>query len=105
MKFELAPIINGATASNSIRLDKAGAHGIIQRLRVTHGSQELENLDNYGAIVGEMIDLQQSTDSSTRKLNVLAGLNPGMFSSPTSEVYSTTVREKLSGYNSLAGGA
>jgi hypothetical protein len=71
LKFELAPITNGANASNSIRLDKAGAHGIIQRLRVTYGSQELENLDN-GAIVGEMFALQQSTDSSTGKLNVLA---------------------------------
>jgi hypothetical protein len=105
LKFELAPIVNGATASNSIRLDKAGAHGIIQRLRVTHGSQELENLDNYGAIVGEMMALQQSTDSSTGKLNVLAGLSPGMFSAPTSEVYSSTIGEKLSGYNALAGGA
>ena len=58
LKFELAPITNGATASNSIRLDKAGAHGVIQRLRVTHGSQELENLDNYGPWVGELLELQ-----------------------------------------------
>jgi hypothetical protein len=99
LKFELAPITNGATANASVRLDKAGAHGVIQRLRVTHGSQELENLDNYGAIVGEMIALQQSADSSTGKLNVLAGLNPGMFSAGNAESYLSTVGEKLNGYS------
>ncbi len=99
LKFELAPIINGGVANASIRLDKAGAHGIIQRLRLTHGSQELENLDNYGALVGEMMALQQSADSSTGKLNVLAGLSPGMFSAGTAETYLSTVGEKLNGYS------
>ena len=99
LKFELAPITNGTNPNASIRLDKAGAHGVIQRLRVTHGSQELENLDNYGAIVGEMIALQQSADSSTGKLNVLAGLNPGMFSAGNAESYLATVGEKLNGYS------
>ena len=35
LKFDLGGITNGATASAYIRLDKAGAHGVIQRLRVT----------------------------------------------------------------------
>ena len=37
LKFDLGGITNGAVASAYLRLDKAGAHG----------SQELENLDNY----------------------------------------------------------
>jgi hypothetical protein len=75
LKFDLGGITNGATASAYLRLDKAGAHGIIQRLRITHGSQELENVDNYYALVGEMIALMQSSDSINGKLNVLSGLN------------------------------
>jgi hypothetical protein len=90
LKFDLGGITNGAVASGYLRLDKAGAHGIIQRLRVTHGSQELENLDNYYALVGEMIALMQSSDSINGKLNVLNGLN-------NSYLYNNTTREVTAG--------
>jgi hypothetical protein len=84
LKFDLGGITNGATASAYLRLDKAGAHGIIQRLRITHGCQELENVDNYYALVGEMIALMQSSDSINGKLNVLSGLNNSyLFNSTT----------------------
>jgi hypothetical protein len=57
---------------------------IIQRLRITHGCQELENMDNYYALVGEMIALMQSSDSINGKLNVLSGLNNSyLFNSTT----------------------
>jgi hypothetical protein len=59
-KFNLT-VTNGATASNLIRLDKCGAHGIIQRLRLYHGSQLLEDLDNYGNIVSQLTALQKSS--------------------------------------------
>jgi hypothetical protein len=42
-------------------LDKAGAHGVIQRLRLYHGSQLLEDLDNYGNIVSQLTALQKSS--------------------------------------------
>jgi len=81
---------------NYLRLDKAGAHGIIQRLRITHGSQELENLDNYYALVGEMIALMQSSDSINGKLNVLNGLNNSyLFNNTTREVTTGLVGERL----------
>ena len=102
LKFDLAPILNGANANTCVRLDNAGIHGAIQRLRIMHGSQELENFDNYGNLVGKMIALQQSTDSCQSKLNVLAGLSPGMYSAATGEVYPVTIGEKLNGYVSLA---
>lgn len=105
LKFDLGGITNGATANPYLRLDKAGAHGIFQRIRTTHGSQELENLDNYGAIVGEMMALQQSGDSSTGKLNMLAGLSGGLNTAQNGEAYSTTVGEKLNGYTNLGIGA
>lgn len=72
-KYTLSGVTNGGTASAYIRLDKAGAHGPIQRLRVTHGSTEIENIDSYGNLVGLMMALQQTTDSFQGKQNILAG--------------------------------
>jgi len=60
LKFDLT-VTNGGTASNYIRLDKCGAHGVIQRLRLYHGSQLLEDLDNYGNIVSQLTALQKSS--------------------------------------------
>lgn len=73
LKFTINGVTVGAADSNSIRLDKCGAHGCIQRLRVTHGSTLIEDLDNYGALVALMMPLQQTTDSFAGKQNVLAG--------------------------------
>ncbi len=73
LKFTINGVTNGAAANNSIRLDKCGAHGCIQRLRVTHGSTLIEDIDNYGALVSLMMPLQQTTDSFAGKQNVLAG--------------------------------
>ena len=75
LKFDIGGVTCGAAASSFLRLDKAGAHGVIQRLRITHGSQELENLDNYGPWVGELLALQQSSDGIGGKLNILGGFN------------------------------
>jgi hypothetical protein len=60
LKFDLT-VLNGANASNYIRLDKCGAHGVIQRLRLYHGSQLIEDLDNYGNLVSQMTALQKSS--------------------------------------------
>lgn len=110
LKFDLGGVTcAGATAY--VRLDKAGAHGIIQRLRVTHGSQELENIDNYNALVGELIALQQSGDSTTGKYNILNGNCNALYSAATTtrEVTMTCVGDRLTQgglgqYNALAAG-
>ena len=99
LKFDLGGITNGGTASAYIRLDKAGAHGVIQRLRVTHGSQELENLDQYSALVGELMALQQSSDSMGGKLNILNGTsNSYLSNNTTKETFVGAVGEKLCAY-------
>lgn len=64
---------NGGTANNSIRWDSCGAHGIIQRLRIYHGSNLLQDIDNYGLLAKTMFDLQVPTDASYGKYNILAG--------------------------------
>lgn len=105
LKFDISGITGGAAASSYVRLDKAGAHGVIQRLRVLHGSQELENLDNYHVLVGQMLALQQSTDGAN-KLNILAGLNPSYLQNATTkETFASLVGDRLVPYGAAAANA
>ncbi len=85
LKFNLS-VLNGAGANAYVRLDKAGAHGVIQRLRLYHGSQLLEDLDNYGNIVGNLMCLQQSSDAAHGKMTVLAGLSEEYVTDSTTKI-------------------
>ena len=84
LKFNISGVTNGAVASNFIRLDKCGAHGVIQRLRVTHGSTLIEDIDNYGNLVALMMALQQTSDSFYDKQNMFAGTSATTYISTTS---------------------
>jgi hypothetical protein len=97
LKFDIGGVTtNGTTAAVYLRLDKCGAHGVIQRVRVVHGSTEIQDLDNYGAIVAEMMALQQTSDGFSGKQNVLCGTAPGAFlNGNTTETLMTTVGERL----------
>jgi hypothetical protein len=96
LKFDIGGVTTGATAVPYIRLDKCGAHGCIQRVRVVHGSTEIQDLDNYGALVAEMMALQQTSDGFSGKQNVLCGTAPGAFlNRVTQETLMTTVGERL----------
>ena len=46
LKFSLA--ITSRKAGSVFRFDSCGAHGLIQRIRVFHGSNLLQDIDNYG---------------------------------------------------------
>ena len=46
LKFNLT-VKSGAADNAYVRLDKAGAHGVIHRLQLYHGSQLLKDLENY----------------------------------------------------------
>jgi hypothetical protein len=60
LKFDLE-VLMGGTNATYCRLDKAGASGCIQRLRLYHGSQLIEDLDNYGNLFAQMTVLQKSS--------------------------------------------
>ena len=77
LKFDLQ-IANIDATNNFIRLDKAGAHGVIQRLRVYHGSALLEDLDNYGNIVAQLTALQKSS-ACIGKDSILQGFTTDQF--------------------------
>lgn len=110
-KFNIGGIVNGASAGAFLRLDKAGAHGVIQRLRTTHGSQELENFDQYYVMVGELMALQQSTDSLCGKMNILTGTANASIPGPlvngasNGEYNTSTVGERLVPYATTSAGA
>ena len=60
-------------ADDIIRLDSCGAHGIIERIRVWHGSNLLEDITAYGVLAKMMFDLQVPTDATYGKHNILSG--------------------------------
>ena len=73
LKFALS-VTNGNAVSNYLRLDRAGAHGVIQRLRLYAGSNLIEDLDTYGMCVANLISLQKSNGASKGKYNINSGM-------------------------------
>ena len=78
LKFDLT-VTNGAAANAFVRLGQAGAHGIIRRLRLWHGSNLIEDLDEYSVLVSKLMALQQSGDASG-KASIMAGVSNEYFS-------------------------
>ena len=76
LKFSLALT---ADASNRARLDSCGAHGIIQRIRIYHGSNLLEDIETYGLIAKAYNDLMVSNDSIQGKYSILAETRRDMY--------------------------
>jgi hypothetical protein len=68
-----------AGADNTVlRWDSCGAHGLIQRIRIYHGSNLLEDIDNYNLLSKMLHDVQIPTDSTYGKLALLEGTRPDM---------------------------
>ena len=73
LKFSLS-VVNGNATSNYTRLDRAGAHSCIQRLRLYAGSFLLEDIDNYNLLAANMIGLQKGCGASKGKYNITTGM-------------------------------
>ena len=71
LKFSLQ--VKPSADANFIRLDRGGANGVIQRLRLYSGSTLLEDIDNYGLLVANLISLQKSNASVRGKFNISNG--------------------------------
>jgi hypothetical protein len=71
LKFKCA--VTSQAAGNAFRWDSCGAHGLIQRIRIFHGSNLLQDIDNYGLLAKILFDLQQPTDATYGKQNMLCG--------------------------------
>jgi hypothetical protein len=60
-------------------MDSCGAHGLIQRIRVYHDSNLLEDIDNYGLLAKMLFDIQMHTDAAYGKYNILAGTRNDLY--------------------------
>jgi len=96
LKFDLI-VKNGGTANEFIRLDKAGSHGVIQRLRLYHGTQLIEDLDNYGNFMS-VLNVLQCSDSTQNKGNILNGMNASYVAGNDERIYPITCGERLTNY-------
>jgi hypothetical protein len=76
LKFNVA--FTSTDANNNIRWDSCGAHGLIQRLRIFHGSNLLQDIENYNLLAKVLFDLQVPTDACYGKYSVLAGTRPDL---------------------------
>jgi len=71
LKFKVTATAGGA--ANFFRWDACGAHGVIQRIRVFHGSNLLQDIDNYGMLCKMLYDIQVPTPSNYGKNNITTG--------------------------------
>lgn len=71
LKFQVN--ITSGTANNAFRWDSCGAHGLIQKVTIYHGSNMLQQIDNYGMLVKMLYDIQMPTDATQGKYNMLSG--------------------------------
>ena len=71
LKFTLT--YTAGAANDIIRLDSCGVHGVIDRIRVWHGSNLLEDITAYGVLAKMMFDLQVPSDATYGKHNILSG--------------------------------
>jgi len=98
LKFNIT-ITNTSGSANYYRWDSCGAHGVISQVRVSHGSNQLENINIYGQLAKLLFDLQVNTPSSAGKYNILAGTRgdsmivPGTVASGTNLVNGATVTD------------
>jgi hypothetical protein len=76
LKFDLtikATGSAGGNAADTVLLNKGGAYGVIQRMRIFHGGALLSDIDNYANLLDMLVPIQQSSDALVSKLRILAG--------------------------------
>ena len=62
-----------SAADTAVRWDSCGAHGLIDRILIFHGSNLISDISQYNLLTKMMFDIQVPTDAAFGKLNVLAG--------------------------------
>jgi hypothetical protein len=63
----------GSTAGHACGLDSMGHHGWINRLRIFHGSNLLQDIQNYGDLAKILYDFQAPLDSTQGRYSVTTG--------------------------------
>jgi hypothetical protein len=63
------------TATTATTLESCGFHGMFQRIRVFHGSNLLEDIDNYSQLAKILYDYQASEDAVKGRFSITTGTN------------------------------
>ena len=58
LKFNI--VFSSGADNNALRWDSCGAHGLIQRLRIFHGSNLIQDIDQYG-LLAKMLPVRCTT--------------------------------------------
>jgi hypothetical protein len=64
------------TATTATTLESCGWHGIFQRIRVFHGSNLLEDIDNASQLAKILYDFQVPEDAVKGRFSITSGTNP-----------------------------
>lgn len=72
LKFNML-VKNGSNTQTWTRFDKCGAHGIIDYIKVYSGNNCIENIQNYGMVVTNIVNCKTPI-SLNEKLAMLAGM-------------------------------
>jgi len=67
-------VVSGATTATT--LESCGWHAFIQRVRVFHGSNLLEDIDSYSQLAKILYDFQAPEDSVKGRFSITSGTNP-----------------------------
>jgi hypothetical protein len=69
--------LSSSTANaTAATFESAGVHGFIQRIRLFHGSNVLEDIDNYAQLAKILYDFQAPDDTVKGRLAVTSATNP-----------------------------
>lgn len=68
-------LFSTGSASTSSCLESCGWHNFIQRIRVFHGSNLLEDIDNYGQLAKILYDFQAPEDAVKGRFAITSGTN------------------------------
>lgn len=91
-----------------LRWDSCGAHGIISRLRLYHGSNLLEDIAEYGQLAKILFDYQVSQDCAAGRHSVMTGTRSDSYCLPQTAdadfggAFPTTNAALVAGVNRLA---
>lgn len=64
------------TATTATTLESCGFHAFFQRIRVFHGSNLIEDIDNYSQLAKILYDYQASEDAVKGRFAITSGTNP-----------------------------
>lgn len=102
LKFNVK--VTSAKANNIFRWDSAGAHGLVQRIRVFHGSNLIQDIDNYGLLTKMLFDLQQPSDATYGKQTMLSGTRSDLVTTtPTTAAYADISAKAMPSYQINSG--